>query len=138
MDSDMDDDEGDEARDGVGNLDPEAWNALKNLSIGSKHDGRKSSLAVLVDFMGQTRRDVERLKTEKSEMKTKIVEWNKEFKRVNGREATKAEKESGASDLYTRYQKVLPLLPSLPPSSPSLLSSDCHRIEKKRKQIKEI
>jgi hypothetical protein len=107
MDSDMDD-EGDdeEARDGVSNLDPEAWNALKNLSIGSKHDGRKSSLAVLVDFMGQTRRDVERLKAEKAEMKAKIMEWNKNFKRDNGREATKAEKESGASDLYSKYQKV--------------------------------
>ena len=91
----------------------ETWSMLRNMAgtgqgiTGNKHQtGRKSSLAVLVDFMGSTRREVEQLKDQKRKLKIEIAKWNEDFKAKNGRDATREEKETIAADLYIQYQKI--------------------------------
>jgi chromosome segregation ATPase len=107
-----DDSDGSDLDDNATPLDEESWSLLRNLAgqgqaVGNKHQtGRKSSLAVLVDYMGSTRRDVDKLKEEKKQLKVEISQWNDDFKAKNGREATREEKETIAADLYIRYQRV--------------------------------
>lgn len=81
------------------------WDMLK---MGSKRvTDRKSSLAMLVDFMASTRRDIEKYKEEKKKLKKDIVKWCNEFKEKNGREPSREDKETLGKELYDKYQKVI-------------------------------
>eukprot|EP00602_Paraphysomonas_sp_CaronLab_P011914 CAMPEP_0185042028 /NCGR_PEP_ID=MMETSP1103-20130426/42050_1 /TAXON_ID=36769 /ORGANISM="Paraphysomonas bandaiensis, Strain Caron Lab Isolate" /LENGTH=1155 /DNA_ID=CAMNT_0027582013 /DNA_START=42 /DNA_END=3509 /DNA_ORIENTATION=+ len=99
---------GDEGTNATEGMDEQSWSLLRGMGVtGNKHTNkRRSSLAVLVDFMGTTRREVEKLKAEKNSLKKQITEWQNKFAEENGRPPSKAEKESQASELYTQYQRV--------------------------------
>jgi hypothetical protein len=74
--------------------------------------------------------EISALKKDRHALKKDILAWNAQFEKDNGREATREEKESLASDLYDRYQYVgIPPPPTLPHPSPLAASGDLHAQE---------
>jgi myosin heavy subunit len=57
--------------------------------------------------------DILVLRKDRQALKKEIIDWNSKFEQDNGREASREEKQSLASDLYDRYQDVGPLSCSL-------------------------